>query len=70
MNSDKSTFLDFSDSLVIEMVERMKYVTKKKPGTTSLLTFWIVADFETRAGRNLLQNGLEYLVRKPVLLYS
>lgn len=61
LNSDKSTFLDFSDSLVIEMVERMKYVTKKKPGTTSLLTFWIVADFETRAGRNLLQNGLEYL---------
>lgn len=62
LNVEKSKYLDLSDVSSSGVIENSKYVTKKKPGTTSLLTFWVVADFETENGRNLLRNALEYLV--------
>lgn len=62
LNIDKSKYLDLSDAASFDIIEKSKYITNKKPGTTSLLTFWVVADFETESGRNLLKNALEYLV--------
>lgn len=62
LNSEKSKNLDLSDLLIANKIEKMKYITKKKAGTIALLTFWIVADFESSFGRALLMNALEYLV--------
>ena len=62
MNTEKSKHVDISDPSVIQIIENMQYVTKKKPEAIALMTYWIVADFGTSVGRTLLENGLEYLV--------
>lgn len=61
LNTEKSQHLDLSDSSSFDITNHLKYITHKKPGTTSLLTFWVVTDLETESGRNLLKNALEYL---------
>lgn len=68
LNSEKIKYLDLLDGITAKVIDHMKYLTKKKSGSTSLLTIWLVADFESSAGRAILQNALEYLVRHFVFL--
>lgn len=68
LNSEKSKYIDLLDSTTAKVIDHMYYLTKKKPGSTSLLTIWLVVDLELPAGQAILQNALEYLVGLPEFL--
>jgi len=47
------------------IIEKAKYLTKTEEEQTHWITAWIVADFDTEEGRNLLRESLKHLKKSP-----
>uniref|UniRef100_A0A8C3VV42 UDP-glucose ceramide glucosyltransferase-like 1 n=1 Tax=Catagonus wagneri TaxID=51154 RepID=A0A8C3VV42_9CETA len=53
-------FLDSQDKSAV-IAEKMYYLTQEDDDLISLVTFWIIADFDKPSGRKVLFNALEHM---------